>query len=534
MRWYVTALPRCHSSVPGVTAGTPFGVTCVKHSRFTRGSNGDGSAGLLVMRTMQRTLAVIPLALALAWPAASRGQAPVMVVPGPAILLGPLLLFTITLAIQLSRSDQTRVRELEARSDWDGLVRLATQRLARDPHDPHWLELRGGALQRQGRCAEAIPDLQAAFDGHIERGSPVDNLLSPGLALGVCQLAVPGPAAAAATFERLRQLAPMQPEPVYHLGVVRTMQGDAAGADDALATLASLSSPLAESLQTYRRAYAGTALGPPAAAAPAAEPARPIPAGRLEIGDRVLQLPDASWYFAGRSESTVRGGQMRTTTIGSSIVPLVTLRAYALTAGAGLRAAAEFTANPQQSYGTAYWNADDGCAVPQVLHLHRFRVTFDQSECVYVRMFNAQADSRWSFVSQVAGLAAPELAYEVHYERFGIGWAVGATWLLPVHQVAGDMAAVQWAHAMAAQLRPLANAAHPAPALIPALVQPDQDSSRLPVSRPFMRQPRLLPQLVHAAPLAQAPVHQHAEEPGHEEDRQERGGQHAAHDPGAN
>jgi hypothetical protein len=100
------------------------------------------------------------------------------------------------------------------------------------------------------------------------------------------------------------------------------------------------------------------------------------------------------------------------------------------------------------AFGTSNWHADDGCAVPQSLHLHRFRAGFNQPECVYVRMVNPQSDSRWAPVMRRSGLSVPELAYEVHYERYGTGWMVAATWLLPVRQVAGDMAAVQWAHAM--------------------------------------------------------------------------------------
>ena len=64
--------------------------------------------------------------------------------------------------------------------------------------------------------------------------------------------------AAAATFERLQQLAPLQPEPADNLGVIRTMQGDTGGAAAALATLESRNAPLAASL----RAYMAACLGP--------------------------------------------------------------------------------------------------------------------------------------------------------------------------------------------------------------------------------------------------------------------------------
>ncbi len=438
------------------------------------------------MRSLPRTFAVIPLTLALALPPPSRGQG--FVIPlGPEILIGPLLLLIIPLAMQLSRSDESRIRELEARSDWSGLAQLASRRLARDPGNLYWLELRGRTLQRRGRCEEAMADLRPAFEGQVAKGSPYEDALSAGLALGMCELAAPDLVAAAQTFERLRQLMPLRAEPVYQLGVIRTMQGDTAAADAALATLESLNAPLAESLRNYRQAFAGTA---PANAAPAtaaaagtapatlretppAEPARPVPLGRLDIGSRALQLPAANWYLASRSESTIRAGPVGPLPGRTDVVPLVTLRAYGLTPEGGFAAAAEFSANSGQSFGTFRWRADDGCAVPQSLHLHRFRAGVDQPECVYVRMVNPQSDSRWAPVVRRPGLSAPEAAYEVHYERYGTGWVVAATWLLPVRQVAGDMAAVQWAHAMAAQLRPLASASHPAPAVTPALGSPD-------------------------------------------------------------
>jgi len=47
---------------------------------------------------------------------------------------------------------------------------------------------------------------------------------------------------------------------------------------------------------------------------------------------------------------------------------------------------------------------------------------------------------------------------------------VASTFLLPVTSIGGDFAATQWAHSLAAQLRPLARANHPAVALVPALV----------------------------------------------------------------
>lgn len=425
------------------------------------------------MPLLRRTLAVAPLALGLALPAPSRAQAPLPFVPlNASILVAPLLLLVIPLAMHLSRSDEKRVRELEARGDWTALAALATKRLQAHPGDVHWLELRGRALQRQGRCKEATPDLASAFEGQLAKQGPAESAYSAGLVLGMCQLATPDLVGAAATFERLHQLAPLQPEPAYNLGVIRTMQGDTAGAAAALATLESRNAPLAASLRAYiAAASANIATGTtPPATTPSREPIR-ITQGRLDVGNRALQLPTADWYLASSSQSTVRGGQMQLPSGRTQVVPLVSLRAYGLAADGGLAAAVEFSANPQQAYGILYWNADDGCAVPNVLHIQRFRAGFDQPECVYLRMVAPAADSRWQPLLQTWGGPPPGLAYEVHYERYGTGWLVASTFLLPVTQVAGDLAAVQWAHALAAQLRPLARSNSPAPAVAPPLVE---------------------------------------------------------------
>ena len=51
-------------------------------------------------------------------------------------------------------------------------------------------------------------------------------------------------------------------------------------------------------------------------------------------------------------------------------------------------------------------------------------------------------------------------AYELRYAAYGLDRVVEVVVLVPVHRMMGDMAAVQWLHALASQLRPLA--AHPA------------------------------------------------------------------------
>jgi hypothetical protein len=53
-----------------------------------------------------------------------------------------------------------------------------------------------------------------------------------------------------------------------------------------------------------------------------------------------------------------------------------------------------------------------------------------------------------------AGAALPAAAYELHYARYDEEWVVSATWLVPLQRIAGDLAATQWAQALAAQWPP--------------------------------------------------------------------------------
>jgi tetratricopeptide (TPR) repeat protein len=360
------------------------------------------------------------------------------------------------------------VREFEALEDWPGLAAFATRRIQQHPADPHWLELRGRALQRQGRCKDALPDLTAAFETQLAGQRLAKAAYSAGWALGMCQMALPDLAAAAVTFERLQQIDPSQPETAYNLGVIRTIQGDTGAAAAALAALSARSASLGESL----RAYMAAAAAQPSAATPSSGADRaPIDQGRLDIGERALQLPCGDWYLASRSQSSVRGGTMRSASARTQLTTVVSLQAFALAPDGSFVAAAEFSANPQQAHGVGYWNADDGCAVPNVLNLKRFRADFDQPECVYLRVIAPAAESRWQPLLQGWGGPPPGLAYEVHYERYGTGWLVTSTFLLPMTQVTGDFAATQWAHSLAAQLRPLARSNHPQAALVPPLAK---------------------------------------------------------------
>ena len=53
-------------------------------------------------------------------------------------------------------ANRKRVAELEARKDWDGLVKLAGENLARDPNNADWWTVAGYAHSQAGRYAPAI------------------------------------------------------------------------------------------------------------------------------------------------------------------------------------------------------------------------------------------------------------------------------------------------------------------------------------------------------------------------------------------
>jgi len=56
----------------------------------------------------------------------------------------------------MEEGNRKQVAELEARKDWDGLVKLAEENLARDPNNADWWTVAGYANSRAGRHALAI------------------------------------------------------------------------------------------------------------------------------------------------------------------------------------------------------------------------------------------------------------------------------------------------------------------------------------------------------------------------------------------
>jgi hypothetical protein len=90
-----------------------------------------------------RTLKALVLAVALGLPLQARAQAPFLVPIPASILVAPLVMLLIPLGMELSKSDEKRVQELEARGDWASIAAMATQHLGAKPGDLYWLELRG-------------------------------------------------------------------------------------------------------------------------------------------------------------------------------------------------------------------------------------------------------------------------------------------------------------------------------------------------------------------------------------------------------
>ena len=294
-----------------------------------------------------------------------------------------------------------------------------------------------------------------------------------GLALGQCEMALWELPAAADTMGQLAVLAPERWEPVYNLGVIRALQGDASGARAAEARLRLLNPAMADALLArYIQvppaqpglADAAQALAPsPATAdAPAARLPPPLAQAGLGIGNRMLELPPGRWYGAPLSGRTVMGGHIRSGPVRIDPVALTTLGAFELSASGGLAAAVAFSANPKQAYGISYWNVDEPCALRDGLAVDRFNSPYDQPECLSVRvvtpgMARTAADLAPALLAaQAAGATMPAAAYEVRYARYGLDRVVVVTWLVPTQRLAGDLAAVQWGHALANGLRPLA------------------------------------------------------------------------------
>ena len=442
-----------------------------------------------------RSLTVAALALALATPGAPvRGQVPfpIPIAPDPIFLIVPLVLTVLGLGLEMSRSDADRVRELESRGEWDQVEALVNARLARNPDDLQWRELRGRMLQRRGRCADALDDLRFAFERRQATGGPAapDAAYDVGLLLGLCQMALWGLPAAIATLTRLTEIAPERWEPHYHLGVARARQGDAEGAQAEVTALRSRNAAMADALSVYlANSSAGRRDAAPPARSTSVPPSsgtlratlgpdgRPVatlePDGRLAVGDRSLMLPAGPWELAAATRQVVFAATFRGVTKVDP-VPLVT--AYAYQPGAqGVATAAAFTANPARAYGRSHWSADADCAVPGALHSDRFNSAIDQPECLLVRRIDAATALSIPQLgpalraAQDAGLALPAYAYLVHYRRHGMDWVVGATFLLPWDRVVGDVAAVQWGMALAAELRPLGHLPGPRMARTPVL-----------------------------------------------------------------
>jgi hypothetical protein len=436
-----------------------------------------------------RPLTVAALALALATPGAPiRGQIPFPVAPDPVSLLLPLVLTVLGVGALTSRSDAERARDLEARGEWSQLDGLIEARLARSPDDLEWRELRGRSLLRRGRCADALGDLRFAFERRQATADPAASAAAfdVGLQLGSCQMALWDLPAASATMTRLSEIAPGRWEPYYQLGVARDRLGDATGAQVALAALRDRNPPMADALAAHlarsaasrREAVARTTIGaasaprgsaPTTSAPPRVGPAPSGPLlatlgldGRLTVGARSLLLPAGPWQLTATTRQVVYAATPAFGGVIQKNDPVQLVTAYAYQGGAqGVATTVAFTANPVQAYGRSHWSADADCAAPGALHHDRFHSAIDQPECLLVRRVDAvtalaipQLEPALR-AAQEAGLALPAQAYLVHYRRHGLDWVVGATFLLPWDRVVGDVAAVQWGLALAAELRPL-------------------------------------------------------------------------------
>jgi hypothetical protein len=293
--------------------------------------------------------------------------------------------------------------------------------------------------------------------------------------------------AATQTMARLAALAPTRWEPIYNLGVMQALQGDMDAARNELAALRPLSPAMANSLQTYLDACANSGAAA-VANSPAAAPSSPVPSPqpdgssgaaadtRLTIGVRTIVLPPGRWVRTADALKSMEGRQSHRFDAAVTQVPVATLGAYALADDARLGAAVAFSANAVQAFGASYWSVPDPCNVRDALHVEQLRKYLGQPECLYVRVVapaSAVASPRLGTVLQAAlaaGAALPAAAYELHYARYDGDWIVSTAWLVPLQRIAGNLVAIQWAQALAAQwppsLQPVAR--KPAPLTITA------------------------------------------------------------------
>jgi hypothetical protein len=295
--------------------------------------------------------------------------------------------------------------------------------------------------------------------------------------------------AASETLTRLTEVAPTRWEPYYQLGVARDRLGDAAGTQAALAALREHNAPMADALTVHlarsaasrREAAAGAAIatpGAPVASARAAStppragtaPAGPLlatlePDGRLAVGARSLLLPTGPWQLTATARQVVYAATPAFGGVIQKTDAVVLVTAYAHQGGSqDVATLVAFSANPVRAHGRSHWSTHADCAVPGALHHDRFHSPIDQPECLLVLRVDGPAVLSLPQLepalraAQAAGLALPAHAYLVHYRRYGLDWVVGATFLLPWDRVVGDVAAVQWGLALAAELRPLGHA----------------------------------------------------------------------------
>ncbi|HPU50559.1 MAG TPA: hypothetical protein PK359_03280 [Burkholderiaceae bacterium] len=392
--------------------------------------------------------------------AGSQAQLP-FAVPLPAsILVVPLLLLLGGLATNFSKRDANLVHALTDAHDWAGLERLATQRLeqrpptapaeeARSGRAEHWLGVRALARQRLGQYAGAVEDHEAARRLGAEASAAAD------FNRGLCLMALGRWEAAAQAMQAVAQATPEAWAPWYSLGVIRALEGNASGAQQALGELRARNPGQAA-------AYEHDFLRVPGAAATLiAGPGAPGD-NTISIAGRVLTLPSQHWQPLSTVSSTVTGGT-HPQQPHLMMTPVTALTASAIAIDeARLMGAVRATLNRPVSLGISTWNVDR-CAASDAIHLDRFAGRFDTPECLSVRrVASVLPATHGAFGQAISGAvergAAPEPDYfEFHYSLYGIDRFVRIDLLLPVRAFAGDLVAIDWAQTLASAMRPLVN-----------------------------------------------------------------------------
>ena len=142
----------------------------------------------------------------------------------------------------ISRGDQEAIDALEQKRDWDGVHKLAGERLRASDKDVAWLYLDGHALQKLDRCSEAIPRFRLVLLILTDSNNAQNEL-------GRCLLTTGQLDAAKSTFMSLIGKSPSFWQAYYNLALVYVRNQDVRSARIYLEQLKSKNRKMAVELE---------------------------------------------------------------------------------------------------------------------------------------------------------------------------------------------------------------------------------------------------------------------------------------------